>query len=250
MVSLFGFWPDPPPFLASQPHSRLQSLDAWILFRFTSTLTMPLCVCVCVRVHARSVSQSDPTICDPMVHSPPGSSVHGDSPGKNTGVGCHFLLQGIFPSQGLKLHLLHLQHWQVDSLPLCHLGNPNTAHQEQIQGVRGQLGLLCGGNINASALEMKAMQKERPRLFFFFNTDAWGRGFSREVNSGMSPKQCALCMCQMLNCVEAGRGLRGKQHTPPPPLGTDSSVRGVLPADPGAAQPLLSHGGPSVLFQR
>ena len=31
----------------------------------------------------------------------PGSSVHGDSPGKNTGVGCHFLLQGIFPTQGL-----------------------------------------------------------------------------------------------------------------------------------------------------
>ena len=106
MVSLFGFWPDPPPFLASQPHSRLQSLDAWILFRFTSTLTMPLCVCVCARVHARSVSQSDPTICDPMVHSPPGSSVHGDSPGKNTGVGCHFLLQGIFPTQGWNPRLL------------------------------------------------------------------------------------------------------------------------------------------------
>jgi len=33
--------------------------------------------------------------------SPPGSSVHGDSPGKNTGVGCHALLQGIFPTQGL-----------------------------------------------------------------------------------------------------------------------------------------------------
>ena len=31
----------------------------------------------------------------------PGSSVHGDSPGKNTGVGCHALLQGIFPTQGL-----------------------------------------------------------------------------------------------------------------------------------------------------
>ena len=30
----------------------------------------------------------------------PGSSVHGDSPGKNTGVGCHALLQGIFPTQG------------------------------------------------------------------------------------------------------------------------------------------------------
>ena len=32
--------------------------------------------------------------------SPPGSSVHGDSPGKNTGVGCHALFQGIFPTQG------------------------------------------------------------------------------------------------------------------------------------------------------
>jgi len=31
---------------------------------------------------------------------PPGSSVHGDSPGKNTGAGCHALLQGIFPTQG------------------------------------------------------------------------------------------------------------------------------------------------------
>ena len=34
-------------------------------------------------------------------------------PGKNTGVGCHFLLQGIFLTQGLNPHLLH---WQADSL--------------------------------------------------------------------------------------------------------------------------------------
>ena len=52
-----------------------------------------------------------------------------DFPGKNTGVGCHFLLQEIFPIQGLKLQNLrktkqntqglnpHLLHWQVDSLP-------------------------------------------------------------------------------------------------------------------------------------
>ena len=40
------------------------------------------------------------TLCNPMDCSPPGSSVHGDSPGKNTGVGCHALLQGIFPTQG------------------------------------------------------------------------------------------------------------------------------------------------------
>ena len=41
--------------------------------------------------------------------------------GKNTGVGCHFLLQGIFPTQGLNLRLLWLLHWQADSLPLSHL---------------------------------------------------------------------------------------------------------------------------------
>ena len=44
-----------------------------------------------------------------------------DFPGKNTGVGCHFRLQGIFPTQGLNRHLLH---WQTDSLPLCHMGSP------------------------------------------------------------------------------------------------------------------------------
>ena len=39
--------------------------------------------------------------------SPPGSSVHGDSPGKNTGVDCHAFLQGIFPTQGYNPGLLH-----------------------------------------------------------------------------------------------------------------------------------------------
>ena len=43
------------------------------------------------------------------------------SPGKNTGVGCHFLLQGIFPTQRSNLHLLH---WQADSLPLALPGKP------------------------------------------------------------------------------------------------------------------------------
>ena len=37
--------------------------------------------------------------CDPMDFNPPGSSVLGDSPGKNTGVDCHAFLQGFFPNQ-------------------------------------------------------------------------------------------------------------------------------------------------------
>ena len=47
------------------------------------------------------VAQSCPALCDPMNCSLSGSSVHGDSPGKNTGVGCHALLQGILPTQDL-----------------------------------------------------------------------------------------------------------------------------------------------------
>ena len=63
------------------------------------------------------VSQSCLTLCNPMDCSPPGSSIHGDSPGKNTGVGCYTLLQGIFPTQGSNPGLLlfrwilyHLSH--------------------------------------------------------------------------------------------------------------------------------------------
>ena len=45
-------------------------------------------MCVCL------VVQSCQTLCDPMDCSLPGSSVHGGSPGKTTGVGCYALLQG------------------------------------------------------------------------------------------------------------------------------------------------------------
>ena len=46
-------------------------------------------------VHAKSL-QSYLTVCNPMGYSPPGSIIPGDSPGKNTGVRSHALLQGIF----------------------------------------------------------------------------------------------------------------------------------------------------------
>ena len=53
--------------------------------------------------------------------SPPGSSVHGDSPGKSSGVGCHALLQGIFPTQGSNPGLLHCR--QILYF-LSHQGSP------------------------------------------------------------------------------------------------------------------------------
>jgi len=53
------------------------------------------------------VAQLCPNLCDPIDCSLPGPSVHGDSPGKNMGVGCHALLQGIFPTQGSNPGLPH-----------------------------------------------------------------------------------------------------------------------------------------------
>ena len=55
-----------------------------------------------------------------------------DSPGKNTGAGCHALLQGIFPTQGLNPRLLCLLHWQACSLAQVSLGKPYNGHMQTI----------------------------------------------------------------------------------------------------------------------
>ena len=75
-------------------------------------------------MHVCSVAQYM-TLWNPMDCSPTRLLCPWDFPGKNSGVGCHFLFQGIFPTQGLNLGLLlGLLHWQADSLPLNHLGSP------------------------------------------------------------------------------------------------------------------------------
>ena len=53
------------------------------------------------------VAQSCPALCDSVDCGPPGSSVHGDSPGENAGVDCHALLQRVFPTQGSNPGLPH-----------------------------------------------------------------------------------------------------------------------------------------------
>ena len=82
----------------------------------------------CACVHAKSL-QSYSTLCNPKDCSPLSSSIHGNSPGKITGVGCHALLQGIFLTQGSNPHLLRLLHWQAGFVCLfvfttsCYLGS-------------------------------------------------------------------------------------------------------------------------------
>ena len=75
-----------------------------------------LCVCVCVYVCL--IAQSCPTLCYPKDSR---FLCPWDFPDKNPGVGCHFLPQGIFLTQGSNLRLLQ---WQAGSLPLCHVGSP------------------------------------------------------------------------------------------------------------------------------
>ena len=98
----------------------------WRLFSVDFSLSLPsltrhmhsgLNPCQVVVVVVVLVTQLCLTLSDPMDCSPPGSSVHLDSPDKNTGVGCHALLQRIFPIQGLNPGLLrcrqilhHLNH--------------------------------------------------------------------------------------------------------------------------------------------
>ena len=74
-----------------------------------------LCVCVCVCMYAQSCL----TLFWPYGLWPARLLYPWDFPGKNTEVGCHFLLQEIFPIQRLNPCLLHLLHWQADSLLLA-----------------------------------------------------------------------------------------------------------------------------------
>ena len=69
-----------------------------------------VCACVC--------AQSCPTLW-PHGLQPARLLCPWDSPGKNTGVGCHFLFQGNLPDPGIKPAL------QADSFQLCHLGSSN-----------------------------------------------------------------------------------------------------------------------------
>ena len=101
------------------PWGAILFIQVKILLRFQSIFMSIVYACMCSKSF-----QSCLTLCDPMNCCPPGSSVHEDSPGKNTGVGCHALLQGIFPTQGSNPCLLYLLYWQAGSLPLVLPGKP------------------------------------------------------------------------------------------------------------------------------
>ena len=69
--------------------------------------------------------QSCTTLCNPIDDSPPGSPVPGILQARTLKWVAISFSGGIFPIQGSKLHLLHLLHWQADSLSLSPLGSPS-----------------------------------------------------------------------------------------------------------------------------
>ena len=87
-------------------------------------------------------AQLCPTLCDPMDCNPPGSSVHRDSPGKNTGVSFHALLQGIFP--GIKPRCPTLQVDSLSSKPPEKLKNTGPGGHSLLQGIFPTQGLNPG----------------------------------------------------------------------------------------------------------
>ena len=104
-----------------------------------------MCVCVCL------AAQSCLTLCDTMDYSLPGPFVHGDSPGKNTGVGCHVLLQEIFPTQGSNPGL---QQCRQILYQLSHKGNLNS-NKNMLK-------------ISNNALLQGTLRVEHQKFIFFF----------------------------------------------------------------------------------
>ena len=80
------------------------------------------------------VAQLYLTICNPMACNLPGSSVPGDSLGKNTRVGCHALLQGIFPAQGSNPGFLHCR-WVLYQEPPGKPKNTGMGSLSLLQGI-------------------------------------------------------------------------------------------------------------------
>ena len=99
----------------------------------------------------------------------PGASVHGDSPGKNTGVGCHALLQGIFPTQGSNPGLPHCR-WIL--YQLSHQGSPRILEWVAYPFPRGsywhrnQIGVSC---IAGGIFTSWASRKPQAWSYFFSN---------------------------------------------------------------------------------
>ena len=143
--------------------------------------------CVCL------VAQLCPTLCNPKDCSLPSSSVHGDSPGKNTGVDCHALLQGIFPTQGSNAGLLHCRQILYH---LCHRRNPlyqQSLHFPHLHGI------LFFSSASFSLTHVKKHKSLIPGSWIFLLNQPNIHNEAHIYYSGRNMRQ--ISSVQSFNCV-------------------------------------------------
>ena len=128
------------------------------------------------------VSQLCPTLFDPTDCSlpPPVSSVPGDFPGKNTGVGCHALPQGIFPTQGLNPGLLHCRQILYH---LSHQGSP----QITISSVQFSSVAVMSDSLRPHGLQHTRPPCPSPTLGVYSNSCPLSRWCHPNISSSIVP---------------------------------------------------------------
>ena len=129
------------------------------------------------------VTQLCATLWDAMDCGPPGSSVHGHSPSKNNGAGCHALLQGIFPTQGSNPGLPHCRRILYR---LSHQGSPPGIWQVEI--VEGRWQEVTRGMLRALSLAAAVLAGELwvgvGVVVDMDKRSAGGKGFENKRNGG------------------------------------------------------------------
>ena len=115
-----------------KPHAWIFELFNFFAIVNTTAMNASCTFSLCCAVLCL-VTQSCSTLCNPKDCSPSGSS-DGNSPGKNTGVGCHALLQGILPTQGLNL-VSHTAGRVFTTEPLGKPKNPGVGSLSLLQGI-------------------------------------------------------------------------------------------------------------------
>ena len=154
---------------------------------------MQACLCVCVCVYL--VTQLCPALWDSGLQSAT-LCCPVDFSSKNTGVGCHLLLQGISLMEGLNPHLLYLLQWQGDSSPAEPLVKPNlnagfvfTLRYQTLQGNRlRDRGMCVEVCWRPSWGEGRRMQ-DRPSLSQWPQVTPGGSGAGMTLQRGPSAYQ-------------------------------------------------------------
>ena len=134
---------------------------------------------------------------------------------------CHFLFQGIFPTQGWNPHLWHLLHWQVESLPLSHLGGSLPFLPKSKNATTFEIGSIMYPHPDSLGLVTQSLASAA----FLMLSQVW-RG-----NWKVLPQ--ALVMMEVYRCYPQGKSLelRGfwTAHSVSPSIGGKLAVVGTMP---------------------